>query len=159
VAASTLAVLSGLLLAGAGLLRLGFLADFISAPVLAGFKAGTGLLIAAGQLGKILGVPQQGDGFLGKIGSALSHLGELSWPTFALALASIAILLALRRWEPPSVPGPLLVVALGIGLAMTTGLAERGVELVGTIPPGLPQLALPDLDLTGRLLGPAAGSR
>lgn len=95
--------LSGLLLGGAGLLPLGFLADFISAPVLAGFKAGTGLLIAAGQLGKLLGVP------------------------------------------------------LGIGLAMTTGLAERGVELVGTIPPGLPRLALPDLDLTGRLLGPAAG--
>ena len=115
VAASTLAALSGLLLGGAGLLRLGFLADFISAPVLAGFKAGTGLLIAAGQLGKLLGVPQQGDSFLGKVGSALAHLGQLSWPTLALALASIAILLALRRWAPPSLPGPLLVVALGSG--------------------------------------------
>src|SRR5918994_5937365 len=58
VAASTLAALSGILLLAAGVLRLGFMADFIPAPVLAGFKAGTGLLIAAGQLGKILGVPQ-----------------------------------------------------------------------------------------------------
>ena len=84
--------------------------------VLAGFKAGTGLLIAAGQLGKVLGIPQQGDGFFAEVGSALAHLGELSWPTFALALASMAIL-----------PGPLLVVALGVLLAVTTGLADQGV--------------------------------
>jgi SulP family sulfate permease len=139
------------------MLRLGFAADFISAPVLAGFKAGTGLLIAAGQLGKILGIPQRGDGFFAKVGSALAHLGELSWPTFALALASMSILLGLRRWGPPWLPGPLLVVALGVLLAVTTGLADRGVALVGTIPPGLPQLALPDPELVGRLVGPAAG--
>ena len=157
VAASTLAALTGVLLLGAGILRLGFTADFISAPVLTGFKAGTGLLIAAGQLGKILGVPQEGDDFFIKVASALAHLGEISWPTFALALASIAILLGLRRWAPPSLPGPLLVVLLGIVLAVTTGLADRGVALVGTIPPGLPHLALPDLDLVGRLVVPAAG--
>jgi sulfate permease, SulP family len=157
VAASTLAALSGLLLLGAGMLRLGFLADFISAPVLAGFKAGTGLLIAAGQLGKIFGIPQEGESFFAKVGSALAHLGEISWPTFTLALASIAILLGLRRWAPPALPGPLLVVALGILLAATAGLAGRGVALVGTIPPGLPQLAAPDLAMAGQLVGPAAG--
>jgi SulP family sulfate permease len=157
VAASTLAALSGVLLLAAGVLRLGFMADFISAPVLAGFKAGVGLLIAAGQLGKVLGVPQEGDSFFAKVGSALAHLGEISWPTFALAMASIAILLGLRRWAPPSLPGPLLVVGLGIVLAVTTGLADRGVALVGAIPPGLPQLAAPDLALVGQLVGPAAG--
>ena len=144
VAASTLAALSGILLLAAGTLRLGFVADFISSPVLAGFKAGTGLLIAAGQLGKILGVPQEGDTFFAKIGSALANLGEISWPTFALAMASIAILLGLRRWGPRSLPGPLLVVGLGIVLAVTTGLADRGVALVGAVPPGLPELAAPD---------------
>jgi sulfate permease, SulP family len=157
VAASTLAVLAGALLLLAGLLRLGFLADFISAPVLAGFKAGTGLLIAAGQLGKVLGVPQEGDSFFGKVGSALSHLGEISWPTAVLAAASIAILLGLRRWAPRSLPGPLIVVALGILLAVVTGLADRGVALVGTIPPGLPEFAAPDLAMVQGLLPAAAG--
>src|ERR671911_558090 len=138
---STLAALA----AAAVVLRLGFMADFISAPVLAGFKAGTGLLIAAGQLGKILGVPQEGDSFFAKVGSALANLGELSWPTFALAMASIAILLGLRRWAPRSLPRPLLVVGLGIVLAVTTGLADRGVALVGAVPPGLPVLFLTPL--------------
>src|SRR5215207_7150997 len=100
VAASTLAALTGVLLLGAGGLRLGFMADFISAPVLAGFKAGVGLLIAAGQLGKLLGVPQEDGDFFVKVGSALAHLADISWPTFALAAVSIAILLALRRWAP-----------------------------------------------------------
>jgi sulfate permease, SulP family len=157
VAAFTLAALAGVLLLAAGVLRLGFAADFISAPVLAGFKAGVGLLIAAGQLGKVLGVPQEDGDFFVKVGSALAHLGDISWPTFALAAVSIAILLGFRRWAPPSVPGPLIVVVLGILLAATTGLADRGVALVGTIPPGLPQFAAPDLDLVGQLLAPAAG--
>ena len=157
VAASTLATLTGALLLLAGLLRLGFMADFISVPVLAGFKAGTGLLIAAGQLGKVLGVPQEGDSFFAKVGSALSHLGETSWPTLTLAAGSIAMLLALRRWAPRSLPGPLLVVALGILLAVVTGLADRGVALVGTIPPGLPQFAAPDLAMVQGLLPAAAG--
>lgn len=157
VAASTLAVLAGGLLLLAGLLRLGFLADFISAPVLAGFKAGTGLLIAAGQLGKLLGVPQEGDSFFAKVGSALSHLEETNGPTVLLAATSIAVLLALRRWAPPSLPGPLLVVALGIGLAATTGLADRGVALVGAIPPGLPGPAAPDLTMVQALVPAAAG--
>ena len=155
VAASTLAVLAGGLLLVAGLLRLGFLADFISAPVLAGFKAGVGLLIAAGQLGKLLGVPQEGDSFFAKVGSALSHLDEISWPTVTLSVFSILLLLALRRWAPRSLPGPLIVVALGILLAVTTGLAERGVALVGTIPPGLPEFAAPDLAMV-QVLVPAA---
>ena len=100
-AAAVLAALSGGLLLAAGLLRLGFTADFISVPVLAGFKAGTGLLIAAGQLGKVLGVPQEGDSFFAKIGSALSRLGEVSWSTLGLAVGSIALLLGLRRRASP----------------------------------------------------------
>lgn len=156
-AAATLAALSGGLLLLAGLLRLGFLADFISAPVLAGFKAGTGLLIAAGQLGKLLGVPQQGDSFFAKVGSAISQLGAFSWPTVGLAAGSIAILLGLRRWAPRSLPGPLIVVALGIFLAAATDLADRGVALVGEIPPGLPQLAAPELAMVEGLLPAAAG--
>jgi MFS superfamily sulfate permease-like transporter len=84
--ASLLALLVGGLLAAAGLLRLGFLADFISSPVLAGFKAGMGLVIAASQLGKVLGVPVEGDGFFATVWSALRQLGDANPATVALAL-------------------------------------------------------------------------
>lgn len=125
--------------------------------MLAGFKAGTGLLIAAGQLGKVLGVPQEGDSFFAKLGSALAHLDQISWPTVVLAACSILILLALRRWGPRSLPGPLIVVAFGILLALLSGLADRGVALVGTIPPGLPEFAAPDLAMVQALVPAAAG--
>ena len=74
-----------------------------------------------------------------------------------LAAASIAILLALRRWGPRSLPGPLLVVALGMLVAAETGLADRGVDLVGSIPPGLPEFVVPDLTVVSGLLPAAAG--
>jgi len=114
-AASLLALLVGGILAIAGLLRMGFLADFISSPVLAGFKAGMGLVIAASQLGKVLGVPVEGDTFFAKVWSALAQLGDANAATVALALGGLAVLLALRRWAP-MVPGLLVVVVLGIAL-------------------------------------------
>jgi sulfate permease, SulP family len=154
--ASLLALLVGGFLAAAGLLRLGFLADFISSPVLAGFKAGMGLYIAASQLGKVLGVPVEGDSFFAKVWSALGQLGDANPATVALALGGLAALLALHRWAP-NVPGPLVVVVLGIALVASTDLEGRGVALVGPVNGGLPTFALPDLDGVGRLLPAAAG--
>jgi sulfate permease, SulP family len=154
--ASLLALLVGGFLAAAGLLRLGFLADFISSPVLAGFKAGMGLYIAASQLGKVLGVPVEGDSFFAKVWSALGQLGDANPATVALALGGLAALLALHRWAP-KVPGPLVVVVLGIALVASTDLEGRGVALVGPVNGGLPTFALPDLDGVGRLLPAAAG--
>jgi sulfate permease, SulP family len=154
--ASLLALLVGGVLAIAGLLRLGFLADFISSPVLAGFKAGMGLVIAASQLGKVLGVPVEGDTFFAKVWSALGQLGDANPATVALALGGLAVLLALRRWAP-MVPGPLVVVVLGIALVGLTDLAGRGVALVGPVNGGLPSFELPDLAGAGALLPAAAG--
>jgi sulfate permease, SulP family len=154
--ASLLALLVGGVLAIAGLLRLGFLADFISSPVLAGFKAGMGLVIAASQLGKVLGVPVEGDTFFAKVWSALGQLGDANPATVALALGGLAVLLALRRWAPV-VPGPLVVVVLGIALVGLTDLAGRGVALVGPVSGGLPSFELPDLAGAGALLPAAAG--
>ncbi|MDA0183422.1 SulP family inorganic anion transporter [Solirubrobacter phytolaccae] len=150
-ATTTLALLAGGLLLAAGVLRLGFLADFISHPVLAGFKAGTGLLIAAGQLGKVLGVEQTGDSFFAKTRSALSHLGDISWPTAALAAATVAGLFALKRTK---IPGALVAVGAGIVVG-AAGLLD--VALTGTVPGGLPTPAAPDLGLIGPLLPAAAG--
>ena len=150
-AATTLAMLSGLLLVGAGVLKLGFLADFISHPVLAGFKAGTGLLIAVGQLGKVLGIEQTGDSFFEKLRSAIQNLGEISWPTAGLAAATIAGLYAFKRTQ---IPGALVAVGAGVAVG-ALGLLD--VALTGTVPSGLPLPVAPDLDLIGPLLPAAAG--
>jgi sulfate permease, SulP family len=154
--AALLALLVGGMLGVAGLLRLGFLAEFISSPVLAGFKAGMGLVIAASQLGKVLGVPVEGDSFFAKVWSALRQLGDANPATVALALGGLAALLALRRWVP-RVPGPLVVVVLGIALVGLTDLEDRGVALVGPVSGGLPRFELPDLDGAAALLPAAAG--
>ena len=154
--AALLALLVGGILTAAGLLRLGFLADFISSPVLAGFKTGMGLVIAASQLGKVLGVSVEGDNFFADVWSALRQLGDANPATVALALGALAVLLALHRWAP-RVPGPLIVVALGIALVGLADLEARGVALVGPVGGGLPKLEVPGLADAGALLPAAAG--
>jgi sulfate permease, SulP family len=154
--ASLLALLVGGLLVAAGLLRLGFLADFISSPVLAGFKAGMGLVIAASQLDKVLGVPVEGNDFFAKVWSALGQLGDANPATVTLGLGGLAVLLGLRRWAP-RVPGPLVVVVLGIALVAVTNLEGRGVALVGPVSGGLPRPEVPALDGAAALLPAAAG--
>jgi SulP family sulfate permease len=154
--AALLALLVAVFLLAAGLLRLGFLADFISSPVLAGFKAGMGLVIAASQLGKVLGVPVEGQEFFAKVWSALRQLGDANPATVALTLGGLAVLLALRRWTP-KVPGPLVVAVAGIALVALTDLEGRGVALVGPVRGGLPRFELPSLSGSVALLPAAAG--
>jgi SulP family sulfate permease len=155
-AAATLALLVGILLALAGLLRLGFLANFISLPTLTGFKFGMGLLIASSQLGKILGIPFQSTGFLRNIYAALSQWDAINLATLALSLVTVALMLALARWAP-KIPAALAAVALGIGVMALTNFEALGVALISPIPPGLPSLALPDLSYMRGLLAPACG--
>jgi sulfate permease, SulP family len=152
-AATTLAMLTGVLLLVASVFKLGFIADFISQPVLAGFKAGTGLLIAVGQLGKVLGIEQTGDNFFEKTRSALSQLGEIDWATAALSAVTIALLLGLKRWAP-AVPGALVAVGVGVAVGAWSLL---DVALTGAVPSGLPHPVAPDLDLIGPLFPAAAG--
>jgi sulfate permease, SulP family len=156
--AALLALLVGGMLGVAGLLRLGFLAEFISSPVLAGFKTGMGLVIAASQLGKVLGVPVEGDSFFAKVWSALRQLGDANPATVALALGGLAALLALRRWAP-RVPGPLVVVVLGIALVGLTDVEDRGVALVGPVSGGLPRSSCPASTARPRCCRPRPGSR
>jgi SulP family sulfate permease len=154
---ATLAVLTGAILLVAGALKLGFLADFISLPVLAGFKAGTGLLIISGQLGKALGVEQTGDNFFQKTWSAITQLPDADGRTMLLAALTLALLVALSRWAPRAFPGALVAVALGIVLSSLLDLDQKGVAVVGPVPAGLPGLELPDLGLLQTLLPAAAG--
>ena len=155
-AAATIAVVAGAILLVAGVLKLGFLADFISAPVLAGFKIGTALVIMTGQLGKLLGVPIEGDSSIAKVRSAISQLDAANGATVVLAGATIIGLLALRRFAP-RIPGALVAFAGGIVAVAVLDLSSEGVELVAAVPSGLPTPAMPDLGLVTTLLPAAFG--
>ena len=154
--AAVLAAEVGLFLVIAGWLRLGFLSSFISRPILAGFKIGMGMTVAASQLGKIMGVSISGETFFPKIASAASQVDETNLWTLAIALTSFAALMIIKR-RIPSLPGPLLVFVAGMGLMAITQLETRGVATVADVPGGLPQLQVPNFALVIALLPAAAG--
>jgi sulfate permease, SulP family len=154
--ASLLALEVGAVLVVAGVLRLGFVSDFISRPVLVGFKIGMGLSIAASQLGKVLGVNVEGETFFPKVLSALRQLGDVNLPTLAMATGVVVALVVLRRLAP-GLPGPLLVLVGATIVMGLTSLDARGVATVAPVPAGLPGPSVPPLDLAGSLLPAALG--
>ena len=155
-ATATLTVLVGAVLLLARLLRLGFVANFISAPVLTGFKAGIGLVIVLDQVPKLLGIHIDKHGFFVDLLSIVQHLPETSWVTLALAVATFAVLIGMERLWPHS-PAPLVAVGGAIAASWFFGLHALGVSTVGFIPRGLPSLTMPDLALVEQLLPGALG--
>ena len=137
VAAATLTFLVGAFLLLAGILRLGFIANFISDPVLTGFKAGIGLVIVVDQVPKLLGVHFGKGGFSHNIFSIFQHVPETSVSTLLIAVISLALMVGLEHFRPRA-PAPLFAVALGIAASGILGLGQTGVELAGRIPAGLP---------------------
>ena len=156
VPAATLAMLVGLFLVLAAFLRLGFVANFISLPVLTGFKAGIGLVILVGQLGKVLGISVEKGPFFQTIVSLLQGLDGIHWLTVIVSVVTLAILIGLPRLKV-RVSAPLVAVAIGIALSALFNLGEHGVKVVGEIPAGLPSLSLPDLSLVQTLWPGALG--
>jgi len=156
VAASTLALLVGAFLLLAGILRMGFIANFISDPILTGFKAGVGLVIVVDQVPKLLGVHFDKGPFFQNILSIFHHLPATSVPTLLLALVTLALVFGLEHFLPRA-PAPLFAVALGIAASGLLILKQAGVELVGNIPAGLPAPVFPDLSLVGTLWPGALG--
>lgn len=155
-AAVTLTLLVGGLLVMARLLRLGFLANFISTPVLTGFKAGIGLVIVLDQLPKLLGLHITKQSFFADLLAVLQHLPEISLPALAVGATSLAALAIAERIRPHSV-APLLILGAAILASWMLGLGARGVSTVGHIPQGLPGLTLPDPALIQALLPGAFG--
>jgi high affinity sulfate transporter 1 len=145
-ASATLTLVVGVVLVLASLLRLGFVANFISEPVLIGFKAGIGLVIVADQIPKLLGLHIARGSFVHNLLGIFEGLSRISLPTLAVGLVMIAILVGIERFFPRA-PAPLVAVAVGIAASAFLGLQTRGVELVGHIPRGLPSLTLPDISL------------
>jgi SulP family sulfate permease len=138
-----LALMVGLLQLGMGLLRFGFLTNFLSHPVLAGFTSAAALIIGASQLRHLLGVDlPSSNHVLQVVGGLMAGWRGVHLPTLALGVGSIGLLVALRRWRP-ALPGALLLVAVTTPLVALGGLQEMGVRVVGEIPGGLPLPVLP----------------
>jgi high affinity sulfate transporter 1 len=152
----TLTLLVGAILVVASVLRLGFVANFISEPVLIGFKAGIGVVIVLDQVPKLLGFHITRGPFFRNVLATLAHVPQTSAVTLSLAAAMLVILVGLEHFAP-RLPAPLVAVAAGIAGARLLGLKERGVELVGHIPTGLPALSLPDPSLAAGLWAGAVG--
>ena len=172
VAALTLAFLSGGFLLLLGIFRLGFLANFLSHPVIAGFITASGILIAASQLKHILGVSAHGHTLVEILWSIALHLDETNWITLTLGItATLFLFWARRRLKPTllklGIParmadnltkaGPVAAVVATTGVVWGLNLAEKGVKIVGEVPQSLPPLTLPGFapDLLGALLLPA----
>ncbi|ATJ83849.1 SulP family inorganic anion transporter [Halomonas beimenensis] len=160
-AALVLAALSGLVLVAMGLLRLGFLANFLSHPVISGFVTASGILIAASQLRHILGVEASGHNLVEMLSALIASLGEVNVITLAIGGGVWGYLLLCRRHlkgglhrlglsarasDLVAKAAPVSAVIVTTLLAWALRLGERGVALVGEVPSGLPSLALPSLE-------------
>jgi sulfate permease, SulP family len=154
----TLAIVTGLIALVAGLLRLGFVANFISEPVLKGFIVGLALTIIVGQIPKLLGVKKGEGDFFSQLWFLVTHLGQAKWLTILVGLGSLAVVLILRR-VAPVVPAPLVAVLAGIIVSYAFDLNSRGLDIVGPINGGLPSFGWPHVpkDDYLKLSGPAVG--
>ncbi|TFH23305.1 MAG: sodium-independent anion transporter, partial [Bacteroidia bacterium] len=162
-AAIALAMVSGLFLLLIGFLKLGFLANFLSHPVIAGFITASGIQIAAGQLGPVLGVSAHGESFVDVAISLWHNIGDIHIITAAVGIGSLIFLFGVRRWLKPLLVrigvgvkvadilvkiGPALAIVFTILIVAGLGLADKGVAIVGKVPKGLPKVALPPLNMS-----------
>lgn len=171
-AAITLAALSGIMLAVLGILRLGFLANLLSHPVISGFISASGLLIATSQLKHIFGVSAGGDNWPDMVGSLASSISEINVSTLAIGVPAMLFLFWVRKGAKPALmalgfeprladmlakAGPVAAVAVTILAVIAFDLADSGVNIVGEIPQGLPPFAIPstDMNLISQLWVPA----
>ncbi|HVW44323.1 MAG TPA: SulP family inorganic anion transporter [Amycolatopsis sp.] len=141
---TALALVAGVVAIVAGLARLGFLAGFISEPVLKGFIIGLALTIIVGQLPKLFGVEGVDGDFFEKLWQLVARLGETDGWDLLVGAASLVVVLVLKRFLP-LLPSSLVAVVLGVLAVVLFGLDSRGVNVVGDIQPGLPSLGLPDV--------------
>jgi SulP family sulfate permease len=141
--ATLLALLVGLMSLAAWLLRLGFVADLLSRPVLVGYLAGVSLIMIAGQLGRVTGLRVTGEGPVAQVASLAGQLGRIQPVAVAIAAAVLAFLyLVQSRW--PNAPGTLLAMLLASAVVAALGPGS-GVTVVGPIPAGLPVPILPGI--------------
>jgi sulfate permease, SulP family len=171
-AAIALALLTGVILIILGFLKLGFLSNFISFPVMAGLGTAVGLQIAAGQLTPVLGIPAEGGTFMNQVISLVKNSGEINVYVAAIGVSSFIFLLLVRKFMANLLMqlgmnkglagilakmGPVIAMFIAIVTVGGLGLDEQGVKIVGTVSSGLPSLAFPpfDMELWSKLVTPA----
>ncbi|MGZ6708938.1 MAG: SulP family inorganic anion transporter [Solirubrobacteraceae bacterium] len=154
--ATTLALLVAGCFLIAFALRLGWIADYLSRPVLVGYLHGVVVVLVVGQIPKLLGLNVTALNPLPQLAEIAREIGETSIPTLIVGATALAILLPLRAIAP-RFPAPLVLVGAGIAVASALSLGDHGVALVGAIPSGLPHVALPSSSLheTAGLVPPA----
>jgi high affinity sulfate transporter 1 len=155
-----LAFMAAVMLIIARLIRLGFLADFLSRTVLVGFLTGVGIQVSLGEIGGMLGLPNGGHSPIGHLIHDLQHLQQTNFHTLAVAIAVLAIILGFHKISK-RIPGALITVISAIIVSWAIDLASSGVATLGTVPRGLPRFGLPQVHLSTSLLmqlSPAAFS-
>ena len=146
--ASAFVLVTGLVFLAAGLARLGFITQFLSKPVMDGFVVGLALFVVVGQLNKLFGVPKPEGNTVEKLLGIIKELPQANWVTFAVGAAALALLFLLPRWNK-KLPAGLVVLFGAIALSAALDLhGKYGVEIVGTLPQGLPTLAFPRVPFT-----------
>jgi len=150
-------VVAGICILGAAA-RLGFLASLLSKPALVGYITGVGLTLLSSQIAGFTGVTITSDTFFPRVGELITGLGDVEGTTLALAVGTLAVILGLKQ-AAPRLPGALVAVVSATAIVALLGLDERGIAIVGPIPPGLPVPGLPDVsfDDLAQLLPVAAG--
>jgi high affinity sulfate transporter 1 len=151
---AALALATGVVMIGAGLLRLGFIADFLSRPVIVGFISGIAIDVIVGQAPKLFGVPAgKGNTFV-NLGTLVSNLSDTNWRTLAVGTAALLTVVLLGRFAP-ALPAALIAVAGSIVASRALDLSEKGVAVVSKMPSTLPSLAWPHVGIhqTALVLG------
>ena len=136
------ALLTGAVLLIARLIRLGFLADFLSRSVLIGFLTGVGIQVALDQLGGMLGISDGSGGTMKKVWTVLTHLSSVSWPTVAISAGVIGVIFGCRAISK-KIPGALVAVVGAIIISEAANLQAHGISVLGHVPGGLPHFGVP----------------
>lgn len=171
-AAMVLALITGIILMVLGFLKLGFLSNFMSFPVMAGLGTAVGIQIAAGQLSPVLGIPSKGGAFLAQSISLVQNAGQINLYTAAIGVSSVVFLLLVRNYLSSLLlkigvgksfagilakMGPVIAIVITILVVSGFGLDQQGVKIVGVVPSGLPKIAFPPFEfaLWEQLITPA----
>jgi high affinity sulfate transporter 1 len=144
---AALALIVGVMLVAAGLARLGFISDFLAKSVVTGFIFGLAITIIVGQIPKLLGVPGLSGTLPEQVAQLVASIPDTSLPTLIAGMASLLLILVLRMISP-KIPGPLIVLVLGVVTAKAFGLEARGISVVGEVATGVPSPSLPMVPLS-----------